>query len=73
MVSKIRIDCGPGHRVYFVVVDRESAVLMIGTDRTTWWQEFERFRDPARDLVKMDARPFQSVSALTFNLKFWSW
>lgn len=34
-VSELPIDCGPGYRVYFVVVDRELAVLLAGGNKST--------------------------------------
>ena len=34
-VSEPWIGCGPGHRVYFVVVDRELDLLPLGGDKST--------------------------------------
>ena len=50
-VSELRIDYGPGYRVYFVVADRELAVLLIGGDKSTQGQDIERARKLARKLV----------------------
>ena len=50
-VSELRIDCGPGYRVYFCLVDRELAVLLLGGDKSTQRQDIERARDLAQELV----------------------
>ena len=51
-VSELRIDYGPGYRVYFLRVDRELAVLLLGGDKSTQRQDIERARELARELVK---------------------
>ena len=50
-VSELRIDYGPGYRVYFVVVDRELAVLLLGGDTSTQRQDIERVRNLAQELA----------------------
>ena len=50
-VSELRIGYGPGYRVYFVVVDRELAVLLVGGDKSTQRQDIERARGLARELA----------------------
>lgn len=50
-VSELRIDYGPGYRVYFVVVDRELAVLLLGGDKSTQRQDIQRARNLARELA----------------------
>lgn len=50
-VSELRINYGPGYRVYFVVVDRELAVLLVGGDKSTQRQDIERARGLARELA----------------------
>ena len=50
-VSELRIDYGPGYRVYFLVADRELAVLLLGGDKSTQRQDIERARNLAQDLV----------------------
>jgi putative addiction module killer protein len=50
-VSELRIDYGPGYRVYFVVVDRELAVLLLGGDKSTQRQDIERARNLAQELA----------------------
>ena len=51
-VSELRIDHGPGYRVYFLQVDRDLAVLLLGGDKSTQRRDIERARDLARALVK---------------------
>ena len=53
-VSEIRVHYGPGYRVYFIQEDRESAVLLLGGDKSTQSEDIERALDLARDLVKGD-------------------
>ena len=50
-VSELRIDYGPGYRVYFVVVDRELAVLLLGGDQRTRRQGIERAGNLAQELA----------------------
>ena len=50
-VSELRIDYGPGYRVYFAVVGRELAVLLLGGDKSTQRQDIERARGLARELA----------------------
>ena len=51
-VSELRIDHGPGYRVYFLQVDPDLAVLLLGGDKSTQRQDIERARELARELVK---------------------
>ena len=51
-VSELRIDYGPGYRVYLLRVDRDLAVLLLGGDKSTQRQDIERARELARELVK---------------------
>ncbi len=50
-VSELRIDYGPGYRVYLVVVGRELAVLLLGGDKSTRRQDIQRARNLARELA----------------------
>ena len=50
-VSELRIDYGPGYRVYFLVADLELAVLLLGGDKSTQRQDIERARNLAQELV----------------------
>ena len=54
-VSELRIHYGPGYRVYFIQEDRESAVLLLGGDKSTQSEDIERALDLARELVKGDS------------------
>ena len=51
-VSELRIDYGPGYRVYFLRIDGDLAVLLLGGDKSTQRQDVERARELARELVK---------------------
>ncbi len=51
-VSELRIDYGSGYRVYFLRVDRDLAVLLLGGDKSTQRQDIVRARELARELVK---------------------
>ena len=55
-VSELRIDYGPGYRVYFRLVDRATAVLLVGGDKGTQRQDIESARGLAQKLVKGDSR-----------------
>ena len=54
-VSELRIHYGPGCRVYFIQEDRESAVLLLGGDKSTQSEDIERALDLAREFVKGDS------------------
>ena len=49
-ISELRIDYGPGYRVYFCRVDGATAVLLLGGDKSTQRQNIEGARDLARKL-----------------------
>ena len=51
-VSELRIDYGPGYRIYFCPVDRELAVLLLGGDKSTQRQDIAKARNLAQELVK---------------------
>lgn len=51
-ISELRIDYGPGYRVYCLLVDEETAVLLLGGDKSTQRQDIEKARDLAHELVK---------------------
>ncbi|MDE0051668.1 MAG: type II toxin-antitoxin system RelE/ParE family toxin [Rhodospirillales bacterium] len=51
-VSELRIDYGPGWRVYVRFVDGETAVLLTGGDKSTQQRDIERARALARALAK---------------------
>ena len=51
-ISELRIDYGPGYRVYCLLADEETAVLLAGGDKSTQRQDIEKARDLAQELVK---------------------
>ena len=50
-VSELRINYGPGYRVYFVMVAPELAVLLHGGDKGGQRQDIARARKLARELM----------------------
>ena len=55
-VSELRIDYGPGYRVYFVTVGPELAVLLLGGDKSTQQRDIDRALDLARELMTGGSR-----------------
>lgn len=51
-VSELRIDHGPGYRLYLRRFDTELVVLLLGGDKSSQRQDIERARALAQDLVK---------------------
>jgi putative addiction module killer protein len=49
-VSELRIDYGPGYRVYFRRIGRDSVVLLIGGDKSSQARDVEAAHRLARDL-----------------------
>ena len=49
-VSELRIDYGPGYRVYFVQRGQFWAILLAGGDKSTQDQDIEKARNLAREL-----------------------
>lgn len=50
-ISELRIDYGPGYRVYFVQRGPGTAVLLLGGDKRSQNQDIEGARALARNLV----------------------
>ena len=49
-VSELRIDYGPGYRVYFVQQDQSLALLLIGGDKSTQNRDIARAHDLSQGL-----------------------
>jgi putative addiction module killer protein len=49
-VSELRVDYGPGYRVYFKRQSRELVILLAGGDKRTQSRDIERAMALARDL-----------------------
>ena len=49
-VSELRIDCGPGYRVYFKRRGRELIILLAGGDKSTQAKDIKAALRYARDL-----------------------
>ena len=49
-VSELRIDYGPGYRVYFVRRGQSLALLLAGGDKSTQDQDIDKARNLARGL-----------------------
>lgn len=49
-ISELRIDYGPGYRVYFTRRGRESIVLLAGGDKRTQERDIKKAIQLARDL-----------------------
>jgi putative addiction module killer protein len=47
-VTELRIDYGPGYRVYFIRRGPELILLLAGGDKRTQWQDIETARALAR-------------------------
>lgn len=48
-LSELRIDVGPGYRVYFMVEDRATVILFCGGDKATQQKDILRAREYLTD------------------------
>ena len=44
-VCELRIDCGPGYRLYFARREKEIVLLLIGGDKSSQQRDFERAKE----------------------------
>ena len=49
-VSELRVNCGPGYRIYYVQRGEEFVVLLAGGDKSTQVQDIREAKDLAREL-----------------------
>jgi len=49
-VSEMKIDCGPGYRVYFTRHGEEFVILLVGGDKRTQKRDIEKAKALARGL-----------------------
>jgi len=49
-ISEMRIDCGPGYRVYYTERERTVVFLLAGGDKKTQARDIEKAKDLARGL-----------------------
>ena len=51
-IPELRIDYGLGYRVYCILANEETAVLLLGGDKSTQRQDIEKARELAHELMK---------------------
>lgn len=49
-VSEMKIDCGPGYRVYYVATDATIVVLLCGGDKATQDRDIKRAKQMAEEV-----------------------
>ncbi len=49
-ISELRIDCGPGYRVYFKKLGKEFIILLAGGIKRTQSRDIRRARDLAKHM-----------------------
>ncbi|MCC7596925.1 hypothetical protein IGS61_05470 [Janthinobacterium sp. FW305-129] len=54
-VRKLRIDAGPGWRVYFIEVEGYVIVLLVGGDKSTQAADIKKARQMVKELKKSAA------------------
>lgn len=51
-VSEMRVDIGPGYRLYFTRRQKATVVMLIGGDKSTQTRDIKRARHIARQLER---------------------
>lgn len=49
-ISEIRVDYGPGYRVYFILKENELIVLLVGGDKSTQEKDIAKAKQLAKDI-----------------------
>lgn len=49
-ISELRIDYGPGYRVYFTQYEKELILLLVGGDKTSQSKDIEKSKEIAKEL-----------------------
>jgi putative addiction module killer protein len=50
-VSEMRVDVGPGYRIYFTIRGRAVIILLCGSDKSTQEVDIARARTLARQII----------------------
>lgn len=48
-VSELKIDMGPGYRVYYIVKNKEIIILLIGGDKSTQQKDINKAKELAKE------------------------
>jgi putative addiction module killer protein len=51
-ISELRIDYGPGYRIYFTRRGEQLILLLVGGDKRTQWQDIATARKLAQSLLE---------------------
>lgn len=48
-VSELKIDLGPGYRVYYFIQNKEIIILLIGGDKSTQQRDINKAKEMAKE------------------------
>jgi len=48
-VSELKIDLGPGYRVYYLVQNKEIIILLIGGDKSTQQKDINKAKEMTKE------------------------